>query len=335
MQLNGDLAKVSLNNLLQLVRNGELTGKITLLQGAKTASIFVERGNVVHVEADNIKGREALFELFLWVSGSFSFVEGEFGGITRTLNPASPEDSLERLLREGMNYLEQKKILEQMRIGSDTILATTDRVEELILASANNPRLAAALAMVQPIVMRLDGRSPLAEVIADLNYSRRAYVQAMAIVMAEGLATVVEPATADEQQPIHLPSWVHARLQQDNPNLTQAIIDMVIWVDRVKCWMYQADSDFAQILTNISGSVSAGADDGEFTLELGLGTGNSDGKLSDAEAMANESAPTAVRASEFDDRHGGDADAQGKSDSGRNLGSKASGANESARSIEF
>jgi hypothetical protein len=335
MQLNGDLAKVSLNNLLQLVRNGELTGKITLLQGAKTASIFVERGNVVHVEADNIKGREALFELFLWMSGSFSFVEGEFGGITRTLNPASPEDSLERLLREGTNYLEQKKILEQMRIGSDTILASTDRVEELILASVGNPRLASALAMVQPILTRLDGRTALAEIIADLNYSRRAYVQAMAIVMAEGLAIVVEPVTADEQQPIHLPSWVHARLQQDNPNLTQAIIDMVIWVDRVKCWMYQADSDFAQILTNISGSVSAGADDGEFTLELGSGTGGYERKLSDLDAIADKSAPAAVQNSEFDNRDGGDAKAPGKSASGQNFGSQTSGANESARSIEF
>jgi hypothetical protein len=335
MQLNGDLAKVSLNNLLQLVRNGELTGKITLLQGAKTASIFVELGNVVHVEADNIKGREALFELFLWVSGSFSFVEGEFGGITRTLNPASPEDALERLLREGMNYLEQKKILEQMRIGSDTILATTDRVEELILASASNPRLASALSMVQPIITRLDGRSPLAEVIADLNYSRRAYVQAMAIVLAEGLAIVVEPATADERQPVHLPSWVHARLQQDNPNLTQAIIDMVIWVDRVKCWMYQADSDFAQILTNISGSSHA-ADDGEFTLELGGATSEYENKLSGQGAASASRAPDAVPKPAAD--KGGEEEAadRGQTDSaGQGFGSQTSGANESARSIEF
>lgn len=89
MQLNGDLAKVSLSNLLQLVRNGELTGKIALLQGAKSATIFVEKGSIVHVEADSFSGREALFELFLWISGSFSFVEGELGSIPRTLNPAS------------------------------------------------------------------------------------------------------------------------------------------------------------------------------------------------------------------------------------------------------
>ncbi len=254
MQLNGDLAKVSLNNLLQLVRNGELTGKITLLQGAKTAAIFVEQGNVVHVEADNVKGREALFELFLWVTGSFSFVEGEFGGISRTLNPASPEDALDRLLREGSNYLEQRKILEQMRINGDTILATTARVQEMIAAAAGSPRLASALAMVQPIINGLDGKKPLSEVLADLHYSRRAYVQAMAIVLAEGLAVVVERDIADGSQPVALPKWVQARLQQDNPDLTQAIIDMVIWVDRVKCWMYQADSDFTQILNNLSSS---------------------------------------------------------------------------------
>ena len=46
---------------------------------------------------------------------------------------------------------------------------------------------------------------------------------------------------------IQLPDWVIARLRQDNPDIAQAIVDLVVWSDRVKCWMYQADADFERI----------------------------------------------------------------------------------------
>jgi hypothetical protein len=46
---------------------------------------------------------------------------------------------------------------------------------------------------------------------------------------------------------IDLPDWVVARLKQDNPDLAQAIINMVVWTDRVKIWMYQTDADLEKI----------------------------------------------------------------------------------------
>jgi len=272
MQLNGDLSKVSLTNLLQLVRNGELTGKITLLQGAKTASIFVEEGNVVHVEVDGFIGREALFEIFLWVNGSFSFVEGEIGAITRSLSAKNPEDTFERLMREGINYLDQKKYLEQLRITGDTILMGTDRIKELVVAAKTNARIAAALTMVEPVIERLDGLKSLSVALADLPYSRRAYVQAVSILLAEGLAVVVEKPVSLESAAIDLPDWVIARLRQDSANLSQAIVDMVIWVDRVKCWMYQADADFGKMLDKLSDASGLPPSDDDFFADIDRST---------------------------------------------------------------
>jgi hypothetical protein len=46
---------------------------------------------------------------------------------------------------------------------------------------------------------------------------------------------------------IDLPDWVVARLKQDNPDLNQAIVDMVVWADRVKIWMYQSDAELEKI----------------------------------------------------------------------------------------
>ena len=279
MQLNGELSKVSLPNLVQLVKNGELTGKITLMQGAKSASLFVEHGDVVHVDIDGFSGREAFFELFLWMTGSFSFIEGELGSAPRTLNPSEPEDSLDRLLREGLSYLEQKKYLEQLRITGDTVLSMTDRIRELTAQSKSNARLAAALKMIGPITQRIDGETPLSVALKDLQLSRRAYAQSLAIILAEGLAVVVEKPVTEKGESIDLPAWVIARLKQDDADLTQSIIDMVIWVDRVKCWMYQADVDFARILENLTGTAPAMWHDDEFFRELNSGALDYQGPL--------------------------------------------------------
>ncbi|HEY9754561.1 MAG TPA: DUF4388 domain-containing protein [Oculatellaceae cyanobacterium] len=289
MQLNGELSKVSLPNLVQLVKNGELTGKITLMQGAKAASLYVEHGDVVHVDIDGFTGREAFFELFLWVTGSFSFIEGELTGTPRTLNPHSAEDSLERLLREGISYLEQKKYLEQLRITGDTVLQMTDRIKELVVQSKSNPRLAAALKMIEPIISRIDGVTPLSAALKDLSLSRRAYAQSLAIILAEGLAVVVEKQITEKGESIDLPAWVIARLQQDNTDLTQSIIDMVIWVDRVKCWMYQADVDFSRILENLTGSPPSLLQDDEFFRELNQGLVDFQGPLFGESAMPEAS----------------------------------------------
>ncbi|MBS2001245.1 MAG: DUF4388 domain-containing protein [Cyanobacteria bacterium SZAS LIN-5] len=260
MQLTGELSKVSLPNLIQLVRNGELTGKIAFLNGARTATLYFDRGSIIHAEADGIFGKDALMELFLWASGSFSFMEDPLLNVDRTLNPFLPEESTDRLLREGMAYLEQKKYLDQLRISGQTILKVTDQARR-----APKPLLAIAL----PILERVDGQRTLAQALADFRMTRREYVQAVYACLAEGLAVVVEAAVQPNQEQITLPPWVIARLKQDNVNISQAIVDMVIWVDRVKCWMYQVDSDFGRIIAELAkseGSIDSAED---FFKELG------------------------------------------------------------------
>jgi hypothetical protein len=299
MQLNGELSKVSLPNLVQLVKNGELTGKITLMQGARSASLFVEQGDVVHVDIDGFSGREAFFELFLWMTGSFSFIEGELGSAPRTLNPSEAEDSLDRLLREGLSYLEQKKYLEQLRITGDTVLSMTDRIRELTAQSKSNARLAAALKMISPITQQIDGETPLSIALKELQLSRRAYAQSLAIILAEGLAVVVEKPVTEKGESIDLPAWVIARLKQDDADLTQSIIDMVIWVDRVKCWMYQADVDFARILENLTGTAPAMWHDDEFFRELNSGALDYQGPLFGESAVPEPTSSTKTATAEL------------------------------------
>lgn len=51
-----------------------------------------------------------------------------------------------------------------------------------------------------------------------------------------------------DMENIEIPSWVAARLRQENPDVAKAIADLVIWADKAKMWMYQADADFEKIV---------------------------------------------------------------------------------------
>jgi len=240
MQLSGELSKVSFPNLLQLVRSGGLTGKISLSQGARIAVIVIERGQPVHVEMEGITGLEALYELFLWQSGSFAFSEGEIDGCPRSISFSTPEQSFDRMIKEGLNYADDKHYLDSLGVSPRTILRSH--------ASSGNY---AATLMINPGLERLDGVRTLADALANLNFSRRDFVHTVAVWLSEGLAEMVTPVNQVKENQVTLPDWVVARLRQDHPDLSHAIVDMVIWVDRVKCWMYQADADFERALNHI------------------------------------------------------------------------------------
>lgn len=225
MQLAGELAKMNLASLIRLVRNGELTGKVCLTQGVNTAFIFFETGQPIHVEADYGTGREALLELFLWQSGTFSYIECPVSEVPCSL---SSDEPLERLLKEGLAYQEALRYLEQLRVSSRTVFQAND-------ASSQDSLLA-----------KMDGKTTLGDIVQSLGLSRPEYVLRLKQLVATGKALVVEvPATGEK---IHLPDWVVSRLKQDNPDVSQSIVQLVIWADRIKCWLYQADVDLQRVI---------------------------------------------------------------------------------------
>ncbi len=236
MQLSGELSKVNLANLLQLVKTGLLTGKISFSQGARAATIFVANGSPVHAEAEGEEGVDGIMELFLWTSGSFSFNEEALDWLRPTISKDDPETSFERLLKDGLAYAVEKRYLDELKISPSSVLTPTGTAVSF-----------AKQVLAMPGLERLDGRKTLAEALGDLQLSRREYVRTISSWIADGLADVVEPGMGQEVDPVELPNWVITRLKQDNPNISQAIVDMVIWVDRVKCWMFQVDADLYRV----------------------------------------------------------------------------------------
>jgi hypothetical protein len=271
MQLAGELSKISLPSLIQLSRNGELTGKLCLTHGVDTAFIFVEQGKIIHAETDGATGAEALIDLFVWTTGTFSFIEQEVQQAPRSL----ADEPIEKIVREGLAYGEHKKFLDQMRISSRTILRA--------IASASHVANDALLS-------RLDGLTPLGQIVPSLNLPKRVYTASLHKILASGLAVVVEqPATLTDK--IDLPGWVVSRLKQDNPDLSQAIVEMVIWVDRIKCWMYQADADLERLVSQLKTT--------EATANGSLSGASAANESAASESAASESAASESAASEL------------------------------------
>jgi hypothetical protein len=243
MQLTGDLQKVSLPNLVQLVRNGGLTGKIALSCGAQQGLICFENGSIVHAEQELNQGRETLMELFLWNNGTFSFIESDANTTKRrSLDPKNPNESIEAILRDGIAYAEQQEFLEQASIDGYSILSPVTGTEKLVDRYDETTRA---------VYRGLDGKKPLTEAFTSFTMPRRTIVGAIYRLVLDRMIAVREGAGDQKTDKVELPEWVVQRLKQDNPNVSKAIVDMVIWADRVKCWLYQADSDFNQMLTEL------------------------------------------------------------------------------------
>jgi hypothetical protein len=249
VQLSGELAKVNIANLLQLVKTGGLTGKLTFSQGARTATIFIHLGLPIHAECEGEEGVEGLMELFLWTSGTFSFNEEALDGVPWSIDKDDPDQSFERLLKDGISYQEAKHYLDVFEITPKSILKPTGTAVSF-----------AKQILAMPGLERLDGKQTIAEALADMNLTKREYVKTISSWLLDGVADIAEPILLEDMNGVDLPSWVVSRLKQDNPDISQAIVDMVIWVDRVKCWMFQVDVDFYKLRKHIEQSTGGTGD---------------------------------------------------------------------------
>lgn len=237
MQLAGELSKMNLASLIRLVRNSELSGKICLTQGVNTAFIFFSNGQPIHVESDQGTGRDALLELFVWQSGSFSYIECSVQDQTPTL---SPEEPLEKLLKEGLAYQDALNYLERLRINYRTVFKATDSSGDSVLLPF------------------MDGRTSLGDIVQRQGLSRNQYAPRLQQLISAGKVIVVEAPA--ETGSIQLPDWVISRLKQDNPDVSQSIVDLVIWADRIKCWLYQADVDLSRVINALEEDDAPDAD---------------------------------------------------------------------------
>jgi len=71
--LRGNLAQLSLLDILRMLSSGRRTGKLDIRRGPKTGEIYLQRGVILHAAAGTQIGEKCLYTLVGWLEGEFSF----------------------------------------------------------------------------------------------------------------------------------------------------------------------------------------------------------------------------------------------------------------------
>lgn len=81
--IEGDLSFLNLGDLLQLLSTDSRTGILTLYNSNfnEPGIIYIKNGNPYDASSKSLKGINALYSLFGWISGRFEFVQEDFNKI--------------------------------------------------------------------------------------------------------------------------------------------------------------------------------------------------------------------------------------------------------------
>ena len=142
--LKGNLAQLSLLDILKMLSMGNRSGRLDINQAGKSGEIYLEQGNLVHAVTGTQIGEVSIYTLLGWLEGDFSF--------TPDVDP--PERSInittEQILLDASRQAEQWEDIKEVVASTDLIFnispyGSTDTVslkpiEWQVLAQINGER---------------------------------------------------------------------------------------------------------------------------------------------------------------------------------------------------
>jgi tetratricopeptide (TPR) repeat protein len=128
MAIRGNLNEASLPDVLQLLAMGSKSGCLTLDVGDSSGSIYFDNGNVSHasISGRDLKTDDAVFAMFTWTYGAFSFEPGVVPPPEVLLISVDPQE----LLLEGARRVDEWSLIEK-RIPSFDLVFALDRQQLL------------------------------------------------------------------------------------------------------------------------------------------------------------------------------------------------------------
>ncbi len=113
--LRGNLAQLSLLDILRMLSAGRRSGRLDVRQGAKTGEIYMHRGVILHAVVGPQIGESCIFALMGWLEGEFSF----------TPDVIAPERSIqtptEQLLLDAARQAEQWEDIKEVLSSTDVV----------------------------------------------------------------------------------------------------------------------------------------------------------------------------------------------------------------------
>jgi tetratricopeptide (TPR) repeat protein len=103
--LSGQLGSISIFDIIQLLENGRLTGRLALSSGATEGRVFFNEGSIVGADVSGIQGEHAFRQLIQVINGNFSF---EVSPEPFAITIFAPSNT--NLLLETLRVLDEEKI---------------------------------------------------------------------------------------------------------------------------------------------------------------------------------------------------------------------------------
>jgi len=185
--IQGSMREAPLPDIIQLVSQSGKTGCFHVVEDAKKAKIFLKAGRVVHAETIENQGLDAVYEIALWLDGSYHFEETE-SAVAATITKSNPA-----ILMEMHQRMDEWRVISHKISSLDLYPQSTLLPGES--ASGVNPREARLLALVTGYYTVKE----LAEVLGKpvLNVAKDLYGLVMAgHVVTKGLRSGKRPAAA-------------------------------------------------------------------------------------------------------------------------------------------
>lgn len=182
MTFQGSLKELHLPDVIQLVSVSGKTGAFQLVRGREEGRIYLEAGRIVHAEAGNLQGEEAVYLLATWDDGSFHFLPGE-APPARTVTRSNTN-----LLMEAARRMDEWKILSKK-------IPSLDHVPRFQVPEGKQGQI--NLNTQEWLVLsKIDGRTSLSEIARKVGLSSFEVAKLLYGLVTMGLITLEEPGAA-------------------------------------------------------------------------------------------------------------------------------------------
>lgn len=183
--LSGELSSFSLAHILKLLNLCGSNGILQIKKGALYGVMYIENGQVIDAHVLTYDGEDAIYEIFLWISGKFVFYSHP------VQRPKTIKRLTEDLIITGIRYDERWRKLCRMGINSKTIFKAKSK-EEIARMIAQEEEGTVHLAQAdQEFLQIADGKKNLGEIANQLGYNRRKTVTILSFLLTNNFIDII------------------------------------------------------------------------------------------------------------------------------------------------
>ncbi len=192
--LSGELSEFNLVHILQLLNECNANGILQVKKGALYGVMYFDHGQIIDAHVLTYDGEDAIYEIFLWLTGKFSFYS------LQIQRPNTIKRPTEDLILTGARYDERWRKLCKLGIHSNTILqAKSDEEIARMIAEEEEGTIHLAQAD-QEFLRAADGTKSLGEITAQLGYNRRKLVTILSFLLTNGFLDII---STDQRSPFN------------------------------------------------------------------------------------------------------------------------------------